>query len=254
MTARHVAPSQFFDFIAQPVPVVVLVQVSPLQRFNESLPKVLRSAHQSEVSCGYVTLIELLFLDDSIVHFLQLGLQTCEGWRSRHPMPGYYLFRAGEMLAWDSGLPARPDLERIIGASVLGLVGYALTRNVALLGIAARTGAREATAARLAARFHRLAQEHHAGTRPRSQTQRNPAAELLEAYRLLGLFPDATDEEVEAAWRRMRAENHPDRAAGDPAEFARRTQISLALNQARDRIRQDRDRGRWRTAGGPTAA
>ena len=176
-----------------------------------------------------------------------------EDWTLEHPLPGYYLFKAGEMLAWDSGLPARPDLEKILGASFLGVVGYALTGNWRLMGIAARTGALQATGARIASRFHRLAREATGQARPRPQAPRNPASELLDAYRLLGVSPHASDEEVEAAWRCKRAEMHPDRAAEDPVEYARRTQVSMTLNRARDLIRAHRGRGGWPAGGYPTA-
>lgn len=43
---------------------------------------------------------------------------------------------------------------------------------------------------------------------------------LWEAYRVLGLGPDATPEEVKAAYRRQARLHHPDRG-GDPEAFAR---------------------------------
>lgn len=252
MNAVHIPALQFFDFAARPGPTVILAQVSPLQRFNTALLHRLRPAHRSEVSCGYISLFELLVLGDAAIEYLMLGLQACEKWKLAHPLPGYYLFRAGEMLAWDSGLPARPDLQRIIGASFLGVLGYAFTGNWKLVAMAARTGAQEATGERIASRFHRLANEPRR-ERPTSQPPRNPAADLLEAYRLLGVLPHASNEEVEAAWRQKRAEMHPDRVAGDPAECARRTRISKELNRARDLIRAHRERGRWPAGNSATA-
>ena len=62
------------------------------------------------------------------------------------------------------------------------------------------------------------------------------ADELYWAYQILGVLPTATDREVHEAWRRRRAETHPDHAALDPAEFERRSRVSRDINLARDII------------------
>jgi curved DNA-binding protein CbpA len=68
--------------------------------------------------------------------------------------------------------------------------------------------------------------------------------ELARAYALLGVASSASDAEVARAWRRRLLEVHPDRAAGDATEFARRTQLAAELNRARDLIRAARRRAR----------
>ena len=53
--------------------------------------------------------------------------------------------------------------------------------------------------------------------------RRVPAGRAASPFELLGLDPDAdlTDDEVRAAWRRIAAATHPDRAdGGDPQRFA----------------------------------
>ena len=57
---------------------------------------------------------------------------------------------------------------------------------------------------------------------------------------MLGVLPTATDREVHDAWRRRRMQNHPDQAAGDPAEFERRSRLSADINRARDIIMDHR--------------
>jgi curved DNA-binding protein CbpA len=59
---------------------------------------------------------------------------------------------------------------------------------------------------------------------------------LYWAYQVLGVLPTATDREVHEAWRRRRAETHPDHAGSDPAEFERRSRLSCDINLARDII------------------
>jgi DnaJ like chaperone protein len=63
------------------------------------------------------------------------------------------------------------------------------------------------------------------------------------AYAVLGLTPDATDEEVRGAWRKLMRENHPDglAARGVPPEFVDRATRKVAeINAAWDRIKRQR--------------
>jgi len=64
-----------------------------------------------------------------------------------------------------------------------------------------------------------------------------------DPYRVLGITPDATDDEIKAAHRSLVLENHPDRliAKGMPEEFVNVANERLAkINAAHDRIRQMR--------------
>jgi DnaJ like chaperone protein len=64
-----------------------------------------------------------------------------------------------------------------------------------------------------------------------------------DAYALLGVPQDASDEAVRQAWRRLMRENHPDSLAarGVPEEFVRRaTQKVAEINAAWDRIKRER--------------
>jgi DnaJ like chaperone protein len=63
-----------------------------------------------------------------------------------------------------------------------------------------------------------------------------------DPYAVLGLLPGATLEEARQAWRRLAAENHPDRMAarGAPAEFvAIAHEKTAAINAAWAKIRQE---------------
>jgi DnaJ like chaperone protein len=64
-----------------------------------------------------------------------------------------------------------------------------------------------------------------------------------DPYLVLGLDPGARDEEVKGAWRRLVAENHPDRhiARGMPEEFIAIANDKIAaINAAYDDIRKER--------------
>ncbi|MDB5416478.1 MAG: molecular chaperone DjlA [Rubritepida sp.] len=65
----------------------------------------------------------------------------------------------------------------------------------------------------------------------------------LDAYAILGLPKDATDEQVRTAWRKLMRENHPDALAsrGVPKEFIQRATNKVAeINNAWDRIKRER--------------
>ncbi|MBU6371297.1 MAG: TerB family tellurite resistance protein [Alphaproteobacteria bacterium] len=70
----------------------------------------------------------------------------------------------------------------------------------------------------------------------------NLGPDMGDPYAVLGLLPGATPDEVRHAWRRLAAENHPDRMAsrGAPAEFVRIAEIkTAAINAAYAQIRAE---------------
>ena len=71
----------------------------------------------------------------------------------------------------------------------------------------------------------------------------NIGADENDPYTILGIEPDASDDEVKAAHRALVLENHPDKlvAQGLPPEFVALANDKLAkINAAHDRIRKDR--------------
>lgn len=70
----------------------------------------------------------------------------------------------------------------------------------------------------------------------------NLGPEADDPYAILGLLPGASMDEVRRAWRRMAAENHPDRMTqrGAPPEFvAIAREKTAAINAAYARIREE---------------
>ena len=62
-------------------------------------------------------------------------------------------------------------------------------------------------------------------------------------YEALGLAADATDAEVDQAYRRLMSRHHPDKVAGEPPEQrAQAERRTREINAAYDRIRRQRKR------------
>lgn len=235
----HLDPAGFFEFIDTPELAVVFVAIHAMHPANGALGRRLREEH-GEVRFGTVELPELLLRQSPVLPFLQQGLLSCGARSLFEVMPGYYAFCDGRMLAWDAGLPGRTDVRPILRGSFLGLVAWAVTRDRGFLGRALHLATDEATAIRLARRFHEaFAARDTASPPPRSPSS---ADEVSRAYQTLGVRPDATDDEINSAWRKLGLELHPDHAATDEVEFQRRTRLIAEINRARDVIRDHRSR------------
>ena len=235
----------FFEFITRPGLSVVFVSVHPLHVFNPVSQRLLEGQVGVDVSFGSIDMRRLLVSQSRVLSFLHHSLAGLRGPSRYGALPGYWLFGDGRLLAYDAGLPSFEDAKPIAGGTLLGLAWSSVTQKVVSLGKALQGAANEAAGRRLARLFLKAALEYRDDPRAAA----GPAAsggpdELSWAYRLLGVSPDATDAEVNAAWRRLRMENHPDLAANDPEEFARRSQVSVQLNRARDVILEHRGRTR----------
>ena len=55
-----------------------------------------------------------------------------------------------------------------------------------------------------------------------------------DPYRVLGVSPDASDEEIKKAYRRLAKEYHPDRNPGDEAAAAKMQEINAAYEQIKN--------------------
>lgn len=269
----EVTPDRLFDFVGERGESVLFLSVHALHAFNGALAHELQgsAATGEPMALGTMDLTELLFSGGAALPFLQRGLEGC-GAPSMPVLgvvPGYFLFRAGEMLAWDSGLPTRADFRHLAEGALLGAIWSGATQNVAFLAHGIRVAAERVAAHRIATSFRTAAATPSSPrewstsssssssasgsswwwSRARSARRGGAATEgdLFWAYRVLGVSPASTDAEIHDAWRSRRLETHPDHAAGDPAEFARRSVMAAEINRAREIIFSSR-RGRRATA------
>lgn len=237
----HIKPAEFFEFIDRPGIVVLFLSVHPAHVFNRALAKRFTDLSGDEIVCGIAKLLDLVVSESPALPFLHNGLVACGVPSAFNVMPGYYLFRQGQVVAYESGLPIFEDAKGIVRGTLLGAVLSALTQNITLAGMAFRFATEEVTAQRIAYRFRQAAsrpQYKHQAYRPTT------ADELREAYRILGVSPACSDQEVHRAWRELRVKFHPDFVPNDSEEFERRSRLSAEINRAFEIIQSHRQRSR----------
>jgi len=78
-----------------------------------------------------------------------------------------------------------------------------------------------------------------ATSRPRPQRPSVPE-DVLKAYRSMDVAPEATMEQVRAAYRKLMRTYHPDKHTGDPEKQRVATEITQRLTEAFVRIREFR--------------
>jgi DnaJ-domain-containing protein 1 len=227
--------ARFFEFIRSSELAVVFVSVHPLHRFNRVLAQQLATEHK-EIAFGTVDLGALLGSGPSVLRFLHQGLRTCRAPSSFGVLPGYHLFRGGEMLAWDAGLPGFHDVTALARSALLGAVWSGVSSDLTFIQQALHLAADQTAAERISLLFRQAIAGARARREAPRQTEAPPVDELYWAYEILGVLPTATDREVHEAWRRRRAESHPDHVVNDPVEFERRSRVSRDINCARDII------------------
>jgi hypothetical protein len=237
--------SRLFDFIRGSELAVVFVSAHPLHTVNRALSRRLCAEHMG-LTIGTVDLRGLLGSGPLVLRFLHQGLRNCGAPSAFGVLPGYHLFRGGEMLAWDSGLPGFDDVTALVRSALLGAVWSGISSDATFIRQALSLAADQVAAERIVLVFRQAVAGERAEREPRREADTPPLDELYWAYQVLGVVPTATDREVHEAWRRRRAEAHPDHACGDAAEFERRSRIARDINQARDIIvnhRYPRTRG-----------
>jgi hypothetical protein len=236
-----IAPERFFDFIGSSELTVVFLSVHPLHSFNDALPLHLHDGRPgSDVALGTMDLGTLLLSGGAVLPFLQreiaaTGVPAAPG---LGVMPGYFLFRSGEMLAWEPGIPTFADAPHFVPGALLGAAWWARTQDLTFLVRALRHVADQVTAQRIASSFRAAAAappgHRRAWSPPGSPGRATSQRDVSWACEVLGVSTSASADEIRSAWRKRRMETHPDQAAGDPAEFERRSAMAAEINRARE--------------------
>jgi|SRR5215471_669323 len=227
--------ADLFDFIRDSKLALLFVSAHSLHTVNHVLCRRLESEHAG-LSTRTATLVSLLHSGPSVLRFLHQGLRSCGAPAAFGVLPGYYLFRSGVMLAWDAGLPGFTDVSALAQSALLGAVWSGVSNDLTFIRQALFLAADQTAAERIARLFGQAIEDASRQREADRGTNAPPADELYWAYQILGVVPTATDREVHDAWRRRRAEAHPDHAGSDPVEFERRSRVSRDINLARDII------------------
>jgi hypothetical protein len=242
-----VAAADFFEFIRETRLAVTLVSVHTVHTFNSALARELAADHES-IALGTIALTDLLASGGPALRFLHQGLRRCGAPTAFGVLPGYYLFRSGQLVAWDAGLPTFADVTAIARSAILGAVWSGVSGDVSFVSHALRIAADQAAGQRVAAVFRYVIENPTAERQPAGEPGPPPVDDVYWAYQVLGVLPTASDREVYEAWRRRRRDAHPDHAVGDATEFERRSRISRDINRARDIIVDYRSGGARRAS------
>jgi hypothetical protein len=237
--------ARIFEFIHDTELAAIFVSVHRLHTFNSALSQRL-AVEPDAIAIGSIDLGALLVSDPSVLRFLHQGLRSCDAPSVFGVLPGYYLFHNGQMIAWDAGLPGFGDAAALGRSALVGALWSGIGSDMTFVLQALHVAADQLAAERIAWLFREaIANERERRQAPPRDSDA-PVDELYWAYQTLGVLPTATDREIHDAWRRRRAETHPDHAGGDAAEFERRSRLSRDINHARDVIvnhRYPRTRG-----------
>jgi len=238
-------PDALVDFLSGEGPAVLYVQPSPALPFNPLLASQLRRDLPA-LRCGALLLSAALEAGGGALVLLQ-HLCVAEGRGPRRLLPGYFLFQSGgRLLCYEGALPALGDLPALAAGGIVGWAAAQVLGRPKLFARALWATAQMGPAQRVSRRFVAALGEAPAGdtASPPPPPPPPPRSDLDRAYRILGVSPRAPLEEIHAAWRRLRAQHHPDLVVDDPAEYARRTRTSAELNWAWALIRNARRAGR----------
>jgi hypothetical protein len=246
---KRVSQEDFREFVAAPYAII--------KAGSGETPGGVHYALQFRLGVFHVPLVKLGVVDlDAIewtggvrlyVHF-KLAELKMNADSSGRPPPGYYLFARGALLAFH---PGHIDLEHDGGA----LGAAALTGLIALIAKSESVAqlvpqiATWSAGERVAESFDEVIREHMASFFSASSEEDEedvPSGDskaevpLHHAFEVLGLSPDASDEAVRAAHKRLIREHHPDKAGKSALEQERANSRSAELNAARDFILKQR--------------
>jgi hypothetical protein len=229
-----VTQDSFVSFVAQPA---ALVYAAPGAK-PELLHRFMKGALAFSippVTIGVIDLSTVQWTGARKAYVLmQLGTCGLSPDMFGQPGAGYYLFSSGALRGFH---PGTVDPEQDGGPLKFGAVTFVLgmlakSKEIREVG----KGIWNMNAASRVVTWVRERLEATAEGAPGASPTPEIREALQRAYAALGLTPDASDEDVRAAHRRLVREHHPDRFVRDPEQHQRATVRTAELNAARDLI------------------
>ncbi|MFC0876974.1 J domain-containing protein [Saccharicrinis sp. FJH2] len=240
---KEIFSSNFLDSITSVDLFVLRAKTGNELDFNKILQLQFEQHYSDRISLGWINISEINYNEKIITEFVKswipdIGLQKTES-----VMPGYYLFKNGKLIAYH---PGTIDLSKInqqvhglsaIFSVIAGLV-VGLVEKDFLKGVEAFLNTLEAPQAFKVFEFFKEALgDAQSSSKQRQQSVFNE--ELDRAYKILGVSPDNTDEEIKKAWKKLQLKYHPDKSIENKDE---RTKIIAEINNAYDLVKKSRIR------------
>jgi hypothetical protein len=150
--------------------------------------------------------------------------------------PGYYLFLDGQAVAYHSGLIDFKRDRASLGVGVAAVIAGLYWQSNVLLGGAVQAASFQASVRVVLCFDAAIAgqQPHAAHQAPPTPAEEAATDELGRAFEALGLAPSATQDEVQARFRALAKEWHPDRFTNDAPKLdeagVRMRQINVAYS------------------------
>lgn len=193
------------------------------------------------VNFGHIRIRRVNYRSRVMQDFIRIDMPKI-GLRSNSILPGFYLFKDGELRAYHPGTFEPTEVEtKIQGVAALAgalagvIVGF--IEKSAAKGFETFCEAMEMPVALKVSEFFKeiLGAKNSSYAHQRQHTVLND--EILKAYRLLRVSPSAADAEVTKAWRKLMYEHHPDR---HPHDAEAKNMYCVELNNAYQLIKKYR--------------
>lgn len=243
-TATNISSSSFEKFINSRKLCVLFSYNGIGFGFNKYLKQQLEKKYKSLVATGTQDLSKVDYKSAKISDFVKTWIPNIGLPPTNSIYPGYYLFKDGVLVAYHPGTMdpkyADPKVDGFItlfNATVALLIG--IFEKDAKKGFQFFVEGILATNGLKVFQFFEQSLKEKNSNYSRAKQQTVYEDELSKAYKILGVQPNASDEEIKRSWKRMIKEHHPDKSQKDKEA---RTKLSAEINNAYQLIKTSREK------------